>query len=188
MFNHAKAQEQIISDSHGHTHTYDQETGIHTETYKFKAENGKKIPVTEHHDGKIERHSTAFKKTTDEHFALMELLIKKHSLAALIYNFFVKNMDNTNAIIMSFDAMEEYFGYSRSALSRAIKVLVSNKMLEIQKSGNMNVYCINADLVWAQREDKKKFARFNATVIISGSEQQTKKVYSKEIKTKKGNK
>lgn len=176
---------QVLSERSGYKHTVDLNTGIHSEVFNFMPENGKKTPVAEKEDGTIEKFSSRFAKVSDEHFYIMNKLLRNHPTAALIYNFFLDNMDNTNAIIMSYDAMEEVFERSRSTLSKAISFLAKNDVIQIQKSGNMNVYCVNAQLAWRQKEDKKYFARFNATVYITKSEQQsTKTSFTKEIKIK----
>ena len=100
----------------------------------------------------------------------MEKLMKKNLQAALMYNFFLDNMDKTNALIISYDAMEELFGKSRTTLWRYISFLVDEKVIEVHTTGQSNIYCINASLAWAQTEELKRFARFNASVVISEKE------------------
>ena len=96
-------------------------------------------------------------------------------------------MDKTNALIISYDAMEELFGKSRTTLWRYISFLVDEKVIEVHTTGQSNIYCINASLAWAQTEELKRFARFNASVVISEKEATTKYVTTRiEPKGKKG--
>jgi len=158
-------------------------TGVYTEVFNYVIENGKKVPVeiisgetpTKIDDDYVYiKYSANFTKVTPEHFKLMDKLMRKNRTSALIYNFFLFNMDRTNALIMSFRAMEEVFGKSRSTCGRAIDVLVEEKILEIHTSGNSNVYCINASLAWSRGENDKKYATFNASVVLSEREATTK--------------
>ncbi len=157
-------------------------TGVYSEIFNYVLEDGKKIPVEifesdnplNGDDYVYVKYSPNFTKVTIEHFKIMDKLMRKNKTAALIYNFFLFNMDRTNALIMSYRAMEEVFDKSRTTCHRAIEVLVNEKVLEIHTSGNSNVYCINASLAWAKSESDKKYARFNASVVLSEKEATTK--------------
>lgn len=96
-------------------------------------------------------------------------------LEATILSFFIRNIDHENAVIMSYSAMQEYFNKSRSTLALAIEQLVKRNTITIAKSGNMNVYIINSQLVWNKKNDQRKFSKFAAKVIISESEQEQRK-------------
>lgn len=174
----------------------DEESGVYSEVYSYIIEDGKKVPVEilkkpdipkvdENYE--YEKFSPKFIKVTPEHLKLMERLMKKNLQAALMYNFFLDNMDKTNALIISYDAMEELFGKSRTTLWRYISFLVDEKVIEVHTTGQSNIYCINASLAWAQTEELKRFARFNASVVISEKEATTKYVTTRiEPKGKKG--
>lgn len=174
----------------------DEESGVYSEVYSYIIEDGKKVPVEIFKKPDIpkvdenyeyEKFSPKFIKVTPEHLKLMERLMKKNLQAALMYNFFLDNMDKTNALIISYDAMEELFGKSRTTLWRYISFLVDEKVIEVHTTGQSNIYCINASLAWAQTEELKRFARFNASVVISEKEATTKYVTTRvEVKGKKG--
>ncbi len=174
----------------------DEESGVYSEVYSYIIEDGKKVPVEIYKKPDIpkvdenyeyEKFSPKFLKVTPEHLKLMEKLMKKNLQAALMYNFFLDNMDKTNALIISYDAMEELFGKSRTTLWRYISFLVDEKVIEVHTTGQSNIYCINASLAWAQTEELKRFARFNASVVISEKEATTKYVTTRiEPKGKKG--
>lgn len=161
---------------------------IHEKTkYTAVDENGIKYPVKQNNKtGELEIGNPYFFQFYKDNFNMIQKLIDENHLASRIFMFFIKNMDNTNALIVSYQVLEEIYGYKRTTISAAIKYLKINKYIDIQKSGNMNVYCVNAALVWTMDVNKLKYAKFNATVYISETEQsKTKKIFHSEIKTKK---
>jgi hypothetical protein len=104
-------------------------------------------------------------------FKTIRKLITENALAAKLFMFLVETMDNYNAIIVSQRALEEVLGVSGRTIRRATEYLVENKYIQILKSGTSNVYCVNADIVWTQRADKKMFAKFETKVYLTVSEQ-----------------
>lgn len=108
-----------------------------------------------------------YKKT----FPLINELLTKNPLSVKIFMFMVEEMGSNNSLTISYKAMEEVFDKSRRTLSRAIKLLVDSKFIQIQKAGNINVYCINANIVWTQSRANIKHAKFNSTVYLTSSEQ-----------------
>lgn len=138
--------------------------------------------------GELEPKSTFFQFYKDNFGAIQELL-EKNWLASRIFFFFIENMDYyNNSVIVSYQVLEEIYGFSRPTINRAIKYLKDNKYIDIVKSGNMNVYLVNATLVWQREQNQIKYAKFNAKVIISEKEQTTKKVFKAEIQVKKNKK
>ncbi|HIH0844139.1 TPA: hypothetical protein ACYHS1_003657, partial [Vibrio cholerae] len=100
--------------------------------------------------------------------------------------FFISEMDGTNAISISMATLEKIFKLSRRTLSRHIKVLVERKFIEIFKNGNMNIYAINAFIVWTKGDANLWKAKFKATIYLDYDEQtkQIKREYAKQITTK----
>jgi hypothetical protein len=92
-------------------------------------------------------------------------------MAARLFMFLVENMDNKNAILISQKALEEALDVSIRSVQMAVKYLTDKEYIMVLKSGTSNVYCVNADIVWTQRADKKKFAKFEAKVYLTASEQ-----------------
>jgi hypothetical protein len=137
---------------------------------------GNKCPVKiNNKSGEIKIKKPPFFAFNKSNFHSIENLIFEHQLAATMFMFFVNEMDNTNAICISYKAMEEIFLRSRKTLSNAISFLKENNYIVIMKSGNMNIYCINAQIVWSQSQDKIDYAKFNATVYITKTEQNRKR-------------
>jgi DNA-binding transcriptional regulator YhcF (GntR family) len=98
-------------------------------------------------------------------------LVKLNGTASQVFIFLVENMEGDNAIIVSQQAMSEVLGIAKRTVQYAIKYLQENKYIDVIKSGTTNVYCVNADIVWQQSHDKKKFAKFAARVFVTESEQ-----------------
>lgn len=110
-------------------------------------------------------------------------LITDNTMAAKLFMFLVENMDNKNAIIISQKAVEEALNVSIRSIQMAVKYLVENQYIVVLKSGTSNVYCVNADIVWTQRADKKKFAKFEAKVYLTASEQNSNTQAKIQIQT-----
>lgn len=107
------------------------------------------------------------KKTYD----LEDKLMKENPLAYRIWRFLVNNMDNYNAVMVSYSVMIDIFEVGRTTIYRAIKTLNDGNYINIYKSGTSNVYAINDNMVWASWGNNKQYSKFQANVIISEAEQ-----------------
>ena len=140
--------------------------------YTETDEHGNQCPVAVNDKtGEIKIKKPRFKAFNESSYPSVSKLAKDHYLANAVFHFLVENMDKTNALIVSYDAMQEHFGKTRKTIYNGIKYLRDNGYIKIVKSGNMNVYCVNAQIVWSQSQEKIKYARFNATVYVSKKEQ-----------------
>ena len=70
-------------------------------------------------------------------------LMKKSPIAYCVMDFLASNMDRFNAVICSYRVMQEKFGYSRAALSEAIKLLREHNYIDVKKTGTSNIYILN---------------------------------------------
>lgn len=61
-------------------------------------------------------------------------LMKKSPIAYCVMDFLASNMDRYNAVICSYRVMQEKFGYSRAALSEAIKLLREHNYIDVKKT------------------------------------------------------
>ena len=113
-------------------------------------------------------------------YELEDKLMQKNPLAYRIWRFLANNMDGFNAVIVSYNTMQEIFEVSRMTLYRAIKLLDEDDYIRIYKSGTSNVYALNHDMVWNSWGTNKKYSKFSANVIISENEQEEK--VQKELK------
>lgn len=98
----------------------------------------------------------------------------KDPKARVLLDFLIMHMDNENSLIVSREALAELLKWSVRTVSYKVKVLIKNQFIDIFKSGTSNVYCVNANIAWSTYANKRDYAKFRATVLISKSEQEDK--------------
>lgn len=116
----------------------------------------------------------SFIQVNREYAYAEDWLVSESPLAWRIFRFFIECSDNYNnvrAIVCPSKVLEFVFNKSRVTISRALKVLSSNKFIGVYKSGNTNVYAINSNIVWKSYGSNHKFAKFTATILLEESEQ-----------------
>ena len=79
-------------------------------------------------------------------------------------------MDNRNALACSYAVLEDYFQKSRSTIFRGVKILEENGFIDVLKMGNSNVYVVNEDLAWTDKNTNKKFAKYDGKILVSKKE------------------
>jgi hypothetical protein len=102
---------------------------------------------------------------------LLKLSRLKNGLAVNIFLYLAKEMDFEAKIIISQETMAEIFEVSRMSISTAIKELVKNELVQIIKTGNASIYCLNAYVVWNTYKTNLELAKFKAVVVVSKKEQ-----------------
>lgn len=98
-------------------------------------------------------------------------LIANSPAAYRIFKFLISHMDHYNAVICSYKVIQEKFGYGQATVARAVKLLKEHNFISVVKSGTSNVYMINKGLYWNSWGTNYAYAKFDANVIISASEQ-----------------
>lgn len=161
------------------------------EQYRTYREDGQACPVeieieTRTGEAKAKQKSAPFFAYNKRNYKAKVLLARQEPVANSILEFFVDEMDGTNAICISMAVLEKLFKKSRQTLNKHIQILVDRKFIEIFKQGNMNVYCVNALVVFTQGDANIWKAKFTATMYIDYDEQssQLKREYSKQVKNK----
>ena len=102
----------------------------------------------------------------------MRELARKSPLAHEILYYLVEHMGRTtNAVVVSYATLCEVTGVSRPSVGRAVKLLKDDNWVDAVKIGNATAYCVNARAFWQAGRNQKKYAKFQATVIASESEQ-----------------
>lgn len=102
----------------------------------------------------------------------MRNLTRKNPLAQEILLYFVEHMGRTtNAIVCSYQVLQEVTGMGRSSVANAIKLLKDENWLEAVKVGNATAYAVNARVFWQAARNQKHYAIFEATVVAARSEQ-----------------
>lgn len=120
---------------------------------------------------KLRDKNKGFVQVYENEMKKFRQIIRKDPVAAEIFYFLLENMDRTNSLACSSRVLEEVTGKSRTTVWKAVKLLKDRKHLEISKMGNCNVYHVNAKVAWKTWGNGRKYAKFNASVIVSQSEQ-----------------
>lgn len=165
---------------------------IHSKTSKqVKRPDGQLCPISERVDEttgevKTEIKSPRFYAFNKENYEAKVRLAIQEPLANAILEFFISEMDNTNAICVSMSVLEKIFKMTRQTISKHINILEEKNFIQTYKVGNMNAYAINAYLVFTQGEANLWKAKFHATMYVDYDEQtpKIKAQYAKQIKTK----
>ncbi len=104
--------------------------------------------------------------------AMVSLIVRAQTAAAVFFVICSK-MNRQNALVISFQALEEITGIKRQALSRAVALLERENWIQIIKIGNMNAYNVNSAVVW-QSYGNLRHTVFNATIYGTMTEQTEK--------------
>lgn len=112
-----------------------------------------------------------------EHSELLMWLSLHEPKARAILDFLLAHMDGYNALVCSYRVLQEALGISRTTAYEAIKVLTSNGIIYVAKTGNSTVFYINDDLAWKSWGKNRQYCEFPAKIILSASE-------NKELTTK----
>lgn len=104
---------------------------------------------------------------------------KEDPKAGVLFMFFLEHMDRENALIVSTETIAEILGWGVATVYRKIKVLKEKNFIQSKRTGNSSIYFINANIAWTTYANKKEYAKFKASVLISKSEQQYKVTSSK---------
>ena len=79
-------------------------------------------------------------------------------------------MDGTNALCVSNKALQEILGCSKPTVCKAVNFLRDNGWICVLKSGTSNVYIVNPDVAWTSYGNQKQYCQFQASVLLSSSE------------------
>ena len=99
-------------------------------------------------------------------------LQKEDAKAGVLFMFFIEHMDRENALIVSIETISELLEWSRPTVCRKIKILKEKNFITTARTGNSSIYFVNANIAWSTYGNKKEYAKFKASVLISKSEQE----------------
>lgn len=105
-----------------------------------------------------------------DHMPELRWLMTKNGFASNLLFFIIEHMDNRNALACSYAVFEDYFEVSKMTIYRGIKVLEENGFLDILKMGTSNVYVVNQDLAWTDKNTSKKYAKYDGKILVSKKE------------------
>lgn len=117
-----------------------------------------------------EEKNTNFIQLYREHMAEVRWLMANHQFASSLLFFILEHMDNRNALACSYAVFEDYFGKSKMTIYRGIKTLQENGFLDVLKMGTSNVYVVNHELAWTDKNPYKKFAKYDGKILVSKKE------------------
>jgi hypothetical protein len=106
----------------------------------------------------------------DAHKAMWQLGVKHPSALSVLHFMISKMSRGTNGVIISAAALSRQMGISPRTAQGAVAVLQQNRFVQILKTGNANVYIINAKVAW-QGHRGMRYASFNAQLVIDEQEQ-----------------
>lgn len=96
----------------------------------------------------------------------------RHPKAAAILSFLVDQMDEYNAVMCSYQVLQELLDVGKDTIRVNIKVLREKGYIAVLKSGTSNVYTVNDSVYWKSWGNNKKYSKFPANVVLSLSEQE----------------
>jgi hypothetical protein len=122
--------------------------------------------------GEVKRVNANFVQLYDDNLDLIMLMTKENPTALSVFLWVVKYMDNRNALVASQQAIADSLGLHKNTVYLAVKYLKEKKALTVLRSSNTHIFALNAQIVWRDTAEAKKYAHFDAKVFISEFEQQ----------------
>lgn len=101
-------------------------------------------------------------------------LITRSPLAAKIMHTLVSRVGEHNAVVISQATLAELTGSTRQGVSKALKILVADRWIEIRRigaTGQTNAYIVNDRVAWLGKRDGIRYSLFSASVVLSSREQ-----------------
>ena len=131
------------------------------------------------HEKEITNYQTGEVETVNDNFVQLyvdklDLIIEmtgENKKAVQIFTWILKHMDRRNALVVSQVALAEVFQMTERSVRYSIAYLKRKKALAMMKSGNTNIYAVNAQIAWKSNANGKRYALFDAAVYITDSEQ-----------------
>lgn len=113
-----------------------------------------------------------FYQVNKEHSGDLMWLLNTNPNAYKILLFLFDHMDKYNAVMCSYQVIQEFFSIGRTTASNAVKLLKEKGFVYVYKSGTSNVYVANPDLVWNSWGNNRRYCEFPANIVLSASEQE----------------
>lgn len=117
-----------------------------------------------------EQKDKDFIKLFRSHIDDITNLAKENSKAYDLFMLLLKNMDGNNALCVSNTVLQELLDCGKATIFRAVKYLKEHGWICVLKNGTSNVYIVNPDVAWTSYANEKKYCKFQATVLLSSTE------------------
>jgi DNA-binding transcriptional ArsR family regulator len=127
--------------------------------------------VTNYHTGEVETVNDNFVQLYVDKLDLIIEMTGENKTAVQVFTWILKHMDKRNALVVSQVALADSFGVTERSIRYSIAYLKEKKAITVLKSGNTNIYAVNAQIAWKADANGKKYALFDAAVYIADSEQ-----------------
>ena len=108
----------------------------------------------------------------NDHTKELMWLALNHPKAQALLFFLVDQMDSYNAVMCSYQVLQEVLKISKETVRKSVKILKDNGFIAVLKSGTSNVYAINDSIYWKSWGNNKKYSKFPANVVLALSEQE----------------
>lgn len=126
-----------------------------------------------HYDtGEVETLNDNFVQLYLDNIDLMSKIIGENPTAAKVFMWLIKHMDKRNALVISQPALADGLNLSVRTIQYATAYLKKMNAVNVLKSGNTNIYAVNAQIAWKSDARGKQYAWFDAKVYISEFEQE----------------
>lgn len=135
---------------------------------------------------KLERKSpfTNFYQINANHSEELIWLVNENSNAFRILLFLFEHMDKYNAVMCSYQVIQEALNIGRTTASNSIRFLKEHGFIHVCKSGTSNVYVTNPEIAWKSWGNNRQYCEFPANIILSSTEQEERlKVKDKRVQT-----
>jgi transposase len=123
--------------------------------------------------GEEELVHTNFSLIFNNWWKIQNTLLDEYPTALKVFTWLIHSADKRNAVIVSYEMMSSSLNLSIKTIYRAIAHLKERAYLTVLKSGNMNIYVLNDQIIWKDTANSKdKYSSFSAKVHVMVSEQE----------------
>lgn len=123
--------------------------------------------------GSKRRHSESFGFVTllKNDISSLKQFVSDNPKALELILLLIERMDGTNSIVASRKTLSDLLGHSERTINRSIAYLKEKQIITTSRSGGSVVIHVNSKVSWKKGRGKFNFAKLNATVLLSESEQ-----------------
>ncbi|MBB3842421.1 hypothetical protein FHS57_006455 [Runella defluvii] len=131
--------------------------------------------IINYHTGELELVNDKFVQLYLDKLDLIIEMTGENPTAVKMFVWLLQHMDRRNALVISQEALAEAMNLHRTTIFRSTLYLKEKKAIDVLKSGNTNIYAVNAQVAWKSDAKGKKYAMFDAKVYIAECEQKDDK-------------
>ncbi|HDR9189371.1 helix-turn-helix domain-containing protein [Burkholderia cepacia] len=119
------------------------------------------------------KHSDSFASVTSlkNDIDTLRPFVSDNPKAVELILLLIERMDGTNSIVASRKTLSDLLGHSERTINRSIAYLKEKQIITTSRSGGSVVIHVNSKVSWKKGRGKFNFAKLNATVLLSESEQ-----------------